>query len=298
MSVRNNEDRLGAPPAEAPVGALHEGETNPEQKNVGLGLNFAVPTEVVDLPSQGRFYPPEHPLHGQDTIEIKHMTAKEEEILTSRSLLKKGVAIDRLIQNVIVNKNIKVGQLLIGDKNAILVYTRMLAYGHEYKTRVTCPTCDESDDFEFSLLQHEIVFPTTEGNEEYKVNDDGTFDILLPKTQVTAQVRLMNGDDESYFSKQLEINKRKQKKLGNFAPNTALTDQMKTFIVSLNGIVDKLQITTFVNNMPATDSRYLRTVYNKLTPDIDLTQQFECSSCGHEQDMEVPFTSDFFWPRQ
>ncbi len=297
MSVRNNEDRLGAPPADAPVGALHEGETSPEQNNAGIGLSFAVPTEIVDLPSQGRFYPSGHALHGQETIEIKHMTAKEEEILTSRSLLKKGVAIDRLVQSVIVDKSIKVGDLLIGDKNAILVHTRMFAYGHEYKTRVTCPACSETDDFEFSLLSHKVVFPEGEDSEVYTINDDGTFNIVLPKTKVSAQVRLLTSTDESNFARQLEITKKRQKKLGDVIPNTALTDQMKAFIVSLNGIADKRQINEFVNNMPAADSRYLRTVYSELMPDIDLTQSYECSSCGHEQDMEVPFTSDFFWPR-
>jgi hypothetical protein len=70
----------------------------------------------VDLPSQGRFYAQGHPLHGQDSIEIKQMTAKEEDILTSRTLLKKGVALDKLIESLIVNKAINPSTLLIGDR--------------------------------------------------------------------------------------------------------------------------------------------------------------------------------------
>jgi transcription elongation factor Elf1 len=296
MSLRSNEERLGAPPADAPVALIEEGEATPTQNNAGIGLSFVTPTEPIELPSKGRFYPPEHPLHNQETIEIKHMTAREEEILTSQSLLKKGIAIEKLLQSVIVDKKIKVGDLLVGDKNAILVYTRILAYGQEYKTKITCPGCNETDDFEFGLLDHTVTCPEADA-EEYDMLEDGTFTIPLPKTQVSAQVRLMTGADEIHFSRQLEANKKKRKKLGIDFADTILTDQMKRFVVSLGGISDKVQINNFINNMPASDARHLRTVYSKLIPNIDLTQQFECSSCGHEQEMEVPFTSEFFWPR-
>ena len=297
MSLRNNEERMGARPAEAPIAAAQEGAAKEQQGGAGTGLNFVTPTELINLPSAGKYYPPEHPLHGEETIEIKHMTAREEEILTSRSFLKKGVAIDKLLQSVIVNKSIKIGDLLVGDKNAILVYTRVLAYGAEYKTKITCPACGDVDDYEFNLLEHTVTTPD-DMSADYKICEDGTFEIPLPKTQVVACVRLLTGEDEAHFARQSEARKKKQKKLGMAIADNALTEQMKSFIVSLNGVSDKREITGFVNNMPAIDSRHLRSVYARLTPNVDLTQNYECSSCDHEQEMEVPFTSDFFWPRQ
>ena len=111
--MRNNQDRLSGLAGE---GAAQEPPV--QQQQAEQPLQFVTPTEFVELPSAGRFYPEGHALHGAETIEIRHMTAKDEDILTSRSLLKKGVAIDRLLRNVIVDRSIKVDDLLIGDKNA------------------------------------------------------------------------------------------------------------------------------------------------------------------------------------
>ena len=113
--MRDNSKRVSA--AADPVPTAVD-ETRPS-------LDFSTPTELVDLPSKGRFYPEGHPLHNAETIEIKFMTAKDEDIITSRTLLKKGIVIDRLLQSVIVNKSINVQDLLIGDKNAIVVATRI-----------------------------------------------------------------------------------------------------------------------------------------------------------------------------
>jgi hypothetical protein len=292
---RNNKNRTGAAKTpDAPVAAVQQ----TGQANNSVGLTFVVPTEHVDLPSRGMFYPEDHPLAGEDTIEIRHMTAKDEEILTSKALLKKGVAIDRLLQSLIVDKRIKVGNLLIGDKNAILIMTRTLAYGAEYSTRVTCPHCTESSVFQFNLVggnhthPDDIETPEIEG---YTKVDSSTFGFILPKTQVLAQVRLLTGDDETYLARVLE-NRKKQKLLGALG-DSILTEQMKRTIVSLNGITDRSQIDQFIMNMPAADSRHFRNVYAKLTPNYDLTQEFSCVSCGESSDMEVPLTAEFFWPK-
>ena len=132
MSGRNNDERTGA--IETNVGdstaAVQAATQQPNQNQ--SGLNFVVPTEFVELPSGGKYYTDGHPLTGQETIEIKFMTAKDEDILTSRSLLKKGLAINRFLQNIIVNNEVKVDDLLIGDKNAILTAARVSGYGPEY----------------------------------------------------------------------------------------------------------------------------------------------------------------------
>jgi hypothetical protein len=116
-----------------------------------VGFSFVVPTEFVELPSQGKFYPEGHPLRGARYIEIKQMTAKEEDILTSRTLLKKGVALDRVISNLIVDKRIDPDSLLVGDRNAIIIATRVSGYGNEYTTKVTCPNCATVQEYNFDL---------------------------------------------------------------------------------------------------------------------------------------------------
>ena len=80
------------------------------------------PTEVIDLPSEGKLYPEGHPcLNGK--IEIKYMTAKEEDILTSQNLIKKGVVIDRLLNSLIITE----GSLL---ENLFALFVAIIIRSH------------------------------------------------------------------------------------------------------------------------------------------------------------------------
>ena len=142
---RNNEDRILKGHKPAPT-------EDPPQ--LGNPMDFVTPTQIVELPSKGR-YPENHPLHGKDSIEIKYMTAKDEDILTNRSLLKKGLAIDRLIQNLIKDKSINARSLYVGDRNAIIIYARASAYGEDYNTKLQCPACGEVSKVTFDLSDHE-----------------------------------------------------------------------------------------------------------------------------------------------
>ena len=285
---RNNDERSGAMPNDSapPAPAMAAPQAN------SIGLNFVVPTEHVELPTRGEFYPEGHPLHGQQTLEVKHMTAKEEDILTSRTLLKKGIAIDKLLESIIMDRRVKPADLTVGDKNAVIVAARQSAYGDEYETKVSCPVCTATVDHVFYLSHARVMHPEDVEDPGFTTTDKGTFLIKLPKTGFEAEVRLLTGKDEQWLAKAME--QKKKARIGE----TTLTDQMRLFIVSVNGVTDKAQINGFVNAMPAIDSRHLRRVYKQVTPNLDLTQEFVCSSCGAESQMEVPFTSDFFWPKQ
>ena len=159
--MSRNKDRLG--------GSQHQDTQPPAQTG---GFSFVVPTEFVELPSQGRFYPQGHPLHGQDSIEIRQMTAKEEDMLTSRTLLKKGVALDRVISSLIVNKAIDPDSLLVGDRNAIIISTRVSGYGNMYETKVSCPACGTTQEYSFDLNQANIYDGEDARDLGVKTNDD------------------------------------------------------------------------------------------------------------------------------
>jgi hypothetical protein len=124
--------------------------TAPTTPAAPTSLSYVTPTEFVELPSRGQFYPTDHPLHGKDVIEMRFMTAKDEDILTSPALLKKGVAIDRLIQNLVVDTNINPSNLLIGDKNAMLLAARISGYGEQYPVALQCNSCGE-------VTQHNFI---------------------------------------------------------------------------------------------------------------------------------------------
>ena len=287
MSVRNNQERMGvtnagtdAPPVKAAMEQAAE-----------VPFAFPTPTEFIDLPSEGKLYPEGHPLCGVESLEVRFMTAKDEDILSSPSLLRKGVALERFLQNIIVDKRIKVDDLLIGDKNALVIGARMTGYGPDYSTKVVCPSCTATQEYSFDLETSltEISYSLLAEN-GINFTDHKTLKFTLPKTGYEVEVKLLNGHDERL----LASNAQRRKKLK--MSEATLTDQLKTIIVSVNGNTDSSLINRFVDSMPAIDSRHLRSEYAKSIPNIDLSQHFSCSECGHEQDMEVPFTVDFFWP--
>lgn len=277
------------------VGAREKNVDSPpapvvQQNNNTEGFSFVVPTEFVELPSRGRYYPEGHPLHGEETIEIKQMTAKEEDYLTSRALLKKGVAIERVIKSIIVDKNINPDSLLVGDRNAILISTRVSGYGREYNTKVSCPSCGAQQDYEFDLNTADVYEGDGLDESEAVAHGDGTFTTVLPRTKVEVTYRLLNGVDERNLTLQVENARKKRRDENN------VTRQLKQIIVAVNGDDTQKSINYLVDNMPSIDARHLRLVYKLATPNIDLTQHFECNECSYEQDMEVPLTADFFWP--
>ena len=259
------------------------------------GLSYVTPTEFVELPSRGQFYSADHPLHNQETIELRFMTAKDEDILTSQALLKNGLAIDRLVSNLIVDKDINPDDLLIGDKNALLLAARVSGYGADYTIQVSCPSCGTSQQHTFDLTafeNNEGIQPDENSDSGVAATDNGTFTAVLPRTGYTAEFRLYTAQDEK---NNIQTSAKKTKH--NLADSVS-TDLLKVLIVSVNGIADRMEVNNFIDIMPAQDARHLRACVQVVTPNVDMTQSCECESCGTVANMEVPFTAEFFWPKQ
>ena len=286
MSVRNNQDRTGARPSSDVTAAVEE-----ETQALPNPMNFVIPTELVELPSRGQGYPPDHPLFNQEMVEIRHMTAKDEDILTSRSLLKKGVALDRLIDNILVNKKVRSMHLLSGDRSAIVIEARKYAYGNEYKTKITCPNCGTQKRYKYDLNDKYIHYG--EIPESVTPNERGNFVVTLPVSKFQIEIKRMTGKDEQEM---LEAVRRQNK--GNNGIDTSLSQQLKTIIVSVNGDDRRTTCNYFAENMLSADTRILRDAYKKINPDVKLQFDFECRACGHEQELEVALDADFFWPNQ
>ena len=266
--------------------------TVPTTPAAPASLSYVTPTEFVELPSRGQFYPTDHPLHGKDVIEMRYMTAKDEDILTSPALLKKGIAIDRLIQNLVVDTNVNPGNLLIGDKNAMLLAARISGYGEQYPVALQCNSCGEvaQPDFNLAELQLNHGIQPGEGN-NVSLTEHGTFIAELPVTKFSAEFRLLTGEDESYLQQSAE-------KLKKYSlPEASATSLLKRLVVTINGVESSSEISNFIDNMPAQDARFLRACVQIVTPNVDMSQEVECSSCGAVTEMEVPFTSEFFWPQ-
>ena len=260
-----------------------------------VGLSYVTPTEFVELPSRGQFYSTDHPLHNQETIELRFMTAKDEDILTSQALLKNGLAIERLVSNLIVDKSINPDELLIGDKNALLLAARVSGYGADYSVQVSCQSCGASQQHTFDLTEFENkegIKPDENSASGVEATDNGTFTALLPRTGYTAEFRLFTSQDEK------DVMQTSAKKAKHKLADSSSTDLLKVLLVSVNGVTDRGEVNNFVDNMPAQDARHIRACVQVVTPNVNMNQPCECSSCGNVADMEVPFTAEFFWPKQ
>ena len=239
------------------------------------------PSEVVDLPSEGKLYPKDHPL-ASGKIELKYMTAKEEDILTSQNLIKKGVVIDKLLDSLIVTHNISSKDLTIGDKNAVMIAARILAYGAEYTCEVINPNNQERVQHTFNLAECE--FTELKEGLDYST---GVFDLELPISKVNIKFKILTGADE----KLIESDIKGLKKIGQTAE---ITTRLKRLIVEVNGETDKAVINNFVENMLSRDSLFLRDYVKEVTPDIDLTQEVDIE--GETVTVGIPMTVNFFWP--
>tara|TARA_Y100000592_G_C5472963_1_gene320575 strand:+ start:2138 stop:2971 length:834 start_codon:yes stop_codon:yes gene_type:complete len=274
--IRKNEDRTGPR------------SKGGDQVDPASLLNFVTPTEFVELPSQGRGYPDGHPLQDQETIEIRFMTAKDEDILTSRSLLKKGIALERLMNNLIVHPDLRAKDVMVGDRNAIIIAARASAYGPKYETKVSCPACNATQKHVFDLLNPMVYHGVIDDEYDVTPTDSGTYVIKTPHSGIDVEVKLLMGSDEMEILKAMKNKKAKDEE--------AMTSQMRLFIVSVNGHKQEQVIKHFISKVPAAEARYVRNAYKKLAPDLRITGDFECESCGFEQELEVPFGADFFWP--
>ena len=286
--MSRNRDRLGTRTVQHSDPAPQQ---SPPQQDGG-SFSFIVPTEFVELPSKGAFYDENHPLHNQETIEIKHMTAKEEDMLTSQALLKKGLALERVISSLIIDKTINPDSLLVGDRNAIMIAARISGYGSDYTTKVACPNCAETQEYSFDLFDAQTHHGEPSDDLLVKPLGDGLFSTVLPRTKFEVVFRLLDGKDEKTLLSQIN-NARKRNKEEN-----AITRQLRLITVSVNGDDSPQSISYFVNNVPSLDSQHLRTAFTLATPNIDLAQHFSCNKCGYEAEMEVPLTADFFWPKR
>jgi len=280
--MRNNQDRLGMG---APTDNIQPGHEPPPTPSV---TQFIVPTELVELPSKGLFYDEGHPLHGRETVEIKHMTTKEEDILTNQSFVKNGSAVDKLLQSVLVDPpRVNVKDMLIGDKNALTVACRIFGYGAQYETKFRCPACGVTQQHMFDLAEIEHSnFNDSLGEFDAVIDYDKKMVTLpIPRNDTKLELRILT-DDSTNTS-------RKNKKGNKFS----IIKQYEKMIYSVNGNSDRVYVKNYITSMSALDSRYLRAAYSKVIPGVDFSCSFDCESCGHEDNVEVPLTAEFFWPK-
>jgi hypothetical protein len=241
------------------------------------------PTEVIDLPSNGKVYGKESPL-AEGKIELKYMTTREEDILMSENLIKKGVVIDKLLDSLIVTKGVTQESLVLGDKNAVLVAARILAYGPEYTAEVANPNNPEQK------VEHTFDLTKCKFKEPVKDVDysDNSFDFETPIGKNKIKFKLLTGVEEKLIEKDLEQTKK-------YGYNSEVSTRLRYTITEVDGDNKPETITAASQNMLARDSMALRNYIQEISPDIDLTSEIEIG--GESVSVSIPLTVEFFWPK-
>jgi len=237
-----------------------------------IAKNF--PTEIIDLPSKGLVYPEGNPL-SEGKIEMKYMTAKEEDILTNQSYIQSGIVLDKLLQALIVSK-INYSDLIVGDKNAIMVAARILGYGSDYT-------------FNYGDQEYTVDLSKID-NKPFEISNKGIneFNFTLPSTGVKIAYKILTHGDEQKIQAELDGLKKLNKN-----SSAELSTRLKYMITSVGGERDPKTIREFVDtNLLARDSRELRKHIKDTQPDVDLTFFPD----GSNDRVDIPVGIKFFWP--
>ena len=237
-------------------------------------------TEMIDLPSKGVFYPENSPLHtGQ--VELKYMTAREEDILTSANLIKKGVVLDKLMDALIVTKGVTHNDFLLGDLNAVMVASRIMGYGKNYPMTVKCPACGKTQDHVADLSELDT--------KDVPVDIDLKF--TLPLMGKTVKIRFLTRRIEKDIQHELEQLKKMQSEV-----DPESSTRLRYLICEVDGSTDPKTIRETAESMRVSDARDLRAFYKSVSPDVSFESKFTCESCNHTGGIPISLGLNFFWP--
>jgi hypothetical protein len=249
---------------------------------------FDFPTEVIELPSKGLVYPEGHPLK-KGTIEIKYMTAREEDILASQNLIKKGIVLDKLFESVVVEPGVNINDIFIGDKNAILLATRILGYGKDYQVEITDPFTLEKQNVVIDLAKVQ-----TKDIDESLLNSQNKYTFKLPKSGKEIVFKLLTHSDEQEISKEVQALEKVNK---NVASAFDVTTRFRYMILSVDGNEDRGFINKWIQNgFLALDTQAFRKYVKEITPDLDLKFNFTSELTGETEALDIPFGINFFYP--
>jgi hypothetical protein len=251
-------------------------------------FGIEIPVAEVPLPSGGKVYPATSVLANLETLPIRAMTAKEEDIMMNDYFAKKGIVISELIKSVCQLRGFDPMDMVVGDRNAVMVGVRIVGYGSKYKAEMKCPSCGKLEPVEIDLNELDLVPLEIEPAQP----NSNLFSFTLPVSKKNVQFRLLTGHDEREMMEEMDIKKKKGLQNTNLSTSRVLRQ-----LVSVENITDRNALSKFVQALPIQDSKALRNYINKHQPDIKMQFFFECSGCGHvEKEAPLPMGVGFFWP--
>jgi len=268
-----------------------------ERREVGSSIDdmikaefgWEVPVTQVPMPSGGLIYGSETGLKNRDYLNIKAMTAREEDMLMSPALRANGTFITEVLKSCVTDQGIDLDDLLLGDRDALMISVRITGYGAAYKSDVTCPNCNKShQSYPFDLASLGIksldIEPIVEGTNE--------FAFTLPVSNLPVVFKFLTTVDNS----NMNIEKKKKQEVFKGSIGNEITDDIFHHVISINGIKDRAKLKLFIERMSSMDSHSLRSFISKYEPGIDMKVPLDCDKCKTTTLMELPLGFSFFWP--
>jgi len=214
------------------------------------------------------------------------MTAKEEEILASQNLIKKGIVLDKLFESIIVDKDINPADIIVGDKNAIMLATRILAYGPSYEVEIL-NSRDEKETVKIDLSKvqtKEIDTSILRRDNRYNFKTPSGYNLVI---------KLLSHGDEQKIDEEIKA----LSKLNKSGVSAELTTRYRFIIVEVDGKTDTKSIIDFINNKFVTrDTRALREFIKTFQPDIVMEYEYEDPESGEKEVRPIPMGVGFFYP--
>lgn len=240
---------------------------------------YQAPFDIIPLPSNGILYP-----NNLATVKVEYLTASDENILTSPNLVQSGKVFKVLLEGKVKNLPFSVDELLIGDRNSILLFLRATGYGELYPVKITDPNTGESFETVVNLRELKQKELTA------KPDENGEFPFILPASKKQIKFRLLRAKDEEELASLAE---RKMK--ANMAISSVLTDRMVRQITEIDGVRDKILIETNIMMMIAKDAFAFREYYDSIEPGID-TRITAVTPSGSLVETFFRIQPNFFWP--
>jgi hypothetical protein len=283
FAAKQAADQMGLPTTGIPV----QSQQQAAQQAAGLAQ---IPVASVPLPSSGLVYEDEA-LRGATELEIRHMAAKDEDILMNQAYIKKGSTTTELVKSCLLNKSLDVGKLIGGDLSALLIAIRVTGYGADYGFKIKCPACETQQEHHVNLTELNIK-ELDLGKLKQVGEFQNAFEVeKLPVSGKRIVFKFLTTRDQERIVADIEAKRKK-----GFTQDNLVTTKLSNCIISVDGHTDRGQIHQFCQYMPAGDSLYLRNVIDRSEPGIDMRTEFKCSSCDHEEVITVPLGASFFWP--
>ena len=244
--------------------------------------DFKLPTEIIDLPSKGLLYPLDNPL-SSGKIEMKYMTAKEEDILSNTNFIKRGIVLDQLFKSLIVSK-VEYDDLVMGDLNAVMIAARILGYGKNYTFNYINPNTFEREEVTVDLTSFK------EKPVDYSLyQNQNEFDFVLPNSKIPVKVKLPTVKDERMIKEELAS-------LAKHGLSAEITTRLRFILVEVNGSREKSVISRFATDMQASDARELRKFVASINPEYELKFDFVGQDGYVQEGVELPLNPSFFYP--